>query len=77
MDTTRDTRVSAAALLADEIGEVITVAEGAALLRVTRQTIYNLADAGEFGEVIRIGRAIRIPVQGFRSYVLANRTAAA
>lgn len=74
-DTASDTRPSAAALLAAEIGELITVAEAAKILRVTRQTIYNLVDAGEFGETVRVGRQIRIPVAGFRRH-MAGRTAA-
>lgn len=76
MDTASDTPTSVAALLAAEIGEFITVAEAAAMLRVTRQTIYNLANGGAFGPVVRIGRAIRIPAGAFRAYASPSTAAA-
>ena len=69
MDTASEPRTSVAAQLAAEIGDFITVAEAAAILRVTKQTILNLIDDGAFGPVVRAGRAIRIPVAGFRAYV--------
>ena len=67
MDTVSDTRTTVATLLS-EIGEFITPAEAAGLLRVTKTTIYGLVDAGAFGPVVRVGRGIRIPVAGFRAY---------
>lgn len=75
MDTASKPQTSVVALLAAEIGEFITVAEAAEILRVTRQTTYNLVDAGAFGEVVRVGRAIRIPIAAFRSYALTGRAA--
>ncbi|HEY1973130.1 MAG TPA: helix-turn-helix domain-containing protein [Pseudonocardia sp.] len=39
---------------------LLTVAEMAALLRVSTMTIYRLINAGEL-RTIRIGRSIRIP----------------
>lgn len=76
MDTASDTTTSVAALLAAEIGEFITAAEAAAILRVTKQTIYNLCDSGAFGPVIRVGRGRRIPAAGFRAYASPVPTAA-
>lgn len=76
MDTASQTPTKAAALLAAEIGEFITVAEAAALLRVADTTVYGLVAEGAFGEVVRVGRAIRIPVAGFRAYMSALVAAA-
>lgn len=76
MDTASQTTTKAAALLAAEIGEFITVGEAAALLRVADTTVYGLVAAGAFGEVGRIGRAIRIPVAGFRSFMATFLAAA-
>lgn len=75
MDTASETRPQTAALLAAEIGEFITVAEAAAILRVTKTTIYTLIGLGAFGEIVRIGRVIRIPVAAFRAYVTAPTAA--
>lgn len=77
MDTASKTSTSVAALLAAEIGEFITVAEAAEILRVTRQTIYNLANDGAFGPVVRIKRSIRIPAAAFRAYASPSTAAAA
>lgn len=68
MDTASSTRTAATQQLAAEIGEFVTVAEVAEMFRVTDNTIYGLAEEGAFGEVIRIGRAIRIPVAGVRTF---------
>lgn len=76
MDTASKTSTSVAALLAAEIGEFITVAEAAEILRVTKQTICTLANDGAFGPVVRIGRMIRIPAAGFRAYASPSTAAA-
>lgn len=76
MSFASQTSTAVAAQLAAEVGEFITVAEIAALLRVTKPTVYALVDAGAFGEVVRIGRAIRVPVAGFRAYMTTLRAAA-
>jgi excisionase family DNA binding protein len=44
----------------DDMPRLLTVAEMAALLRVSTMTIYRLINAGEL-RTIRIGRSIRIP----------------
>lgn len=76
MDTASEPRTSVAALLAAEIGEFITAAEAAEILRVTKQTIYNMCDDGAFGDVVRVGRGIRIPASGFRAYASPSKAAA-
>jgi excisionase family DNA binding protein len=76
MDTASQTPTKAAALLAAEIGEFITVAEAAKLLRVADTTIYGLVADGAFGKVGRVGRTIRIPVAGFRAYMTTFMAAA-
>jgi excisionase family DNA binding protein len=75
MDTVSETPTQTAALLAAEIGPFITVAEAAGILRVTKTTIYTLVDDGVFGDVVRVGRVIRIPVAAFRAYVSAPAAA--
>lgn len=76
MDTASETRPQTAALLAAEIGEFITVAEAARMLRVTKTTIYTLIGEGAFGDVVRVGRVIRIPVAGFRAFMAGSMAAA-
>lgn len=76
MSFASQTSTPVAAQLAVEVGEFLTVAEIAALLRVTKPTVYGLVESGAFGEVVRVGRAIRIPVAGFRTYMTSLRAAA-
>ncbi|MGA2831194.1 MAG: helix-turn-helix domain-containing protein [Streptosporangiaceae bacterium] len=55
-------------LLADE--PLLTVAEVADLTRLSKGTIYRLADTGDL-EAIKIGSSIRVPERAARS--LLNR----
>ncbi len=75
MDTVSETRTLAAAQLAAEIGDLLTVAETAGILRVTKTTIYGLVASGELGDVVRIGRAIRIPANHVRAYLVTPAAA--
>jgi excisionase family DNA binding protein len=54
----------------DDLPKLLTVAEMAAMLRVSSMTIYRLINAGEL-RTIRIGRSIRIPNEVATEY-LAN-----
>ncbi len=51
----------------DELPELLTVEEVAALLRLNQQTIRNWIDAGSFPH-IRIGRRVRIRREDFQLY---------
>lgn len=50
-----------------------TVAEIAEQLRVSKMTVYRLADEGEFPGTIRGGRSFRIPDSGLQAYLAACR----
>lgn len=54
-----------------------TVAETATRLRVSKMTVYRLAEAGAFPGTIRVVRAYRIPDSGLRAYLRANSIEAA
>ncbi|MBA2323568.1 MAG: helix-turn-helix domain-containing protein [Pseudonocardiales bacterium] len=47
---------------------LLTVAEVAKTLRVSKMTIYRLIEAGEL-PAIRIGRSFRVPESGYRAYL--------
>lgn len=66
------------ALGAPDLGDWLTVAEFAAMLRVQPATIYAAIDAGEIEGVIRIGsrRGYRIPRASYPAYVAARRVTA-
>ena len=49
---------------------LVTVVEAARVLAVGRTTVYALINAGEL-RVVHIGRAVRVPVEELRRYVLA------
>ncbi|MET8864652.1 helix-turn-helix domain-containing protein [Nonomuraea sp. NPDC004580] len=49
-----------------------TIAEVADHLRVSRMTVYRLADSGAFPGTIRVGRAYRIPGSGLQAYLAAS-----
>ena len=53
---------------ADSLPSLLTVAEMAAMLRVSTMTIYRLINAGEL-RTIRVGRSIRIPSEVAASYL--------
>ena len=66
----------------DELPEILTIAEAAAVLRVSRTTYYSEArrfeaTGGEEGlPVIRVGHSLRVPKHAL-SQVLANAAAPA
>jgi excisionase family DNA binding protein len=46
----------------------LTVAEVAALMRVSKMTVYRLVHAGDLAAV-RVGRSFRVPEQAVHSYL--------
>jgi excisionase family DNA binding protein len=46
----------------------LTVAEVAAVMRVSRMTVYRLVHAGELASV-RVGRSFRVPEHAVNSYL--------
>lgn len=48
--------------------KLLTVAEVARALRVSKMTIYRLIDAGEL-QAIRVGRSYRVPESAYRAYL--------
>lgn len=46
----------------------LTVAEVAALMRVSKMTVYRLVHSGELGAV-RVGRSFRVPEQAVHAYL--------
>lgn len=50
----------------------MTVAEAAALLRVSRLRVYDLAREGRLGGVVRLGRQIRIDAARLRAWIEAG-----
>jgi len=53
----------------------LTVAEVAALMRVSRMTVYRLVHAGELASV-RVGRSFRVPERAVHDYLRAAFTQA-
>lgn len=53
-----------------ETGQLYTVAEVAAMMRVSKMTVYRLVQAGSI-ECIRFGRSYRVPRQAVRKYLEA------
>ena len=49
-------------------GDLLTVAEVAAMLRVSKMTIYRLIDAGRLNAV-RVGRSFRLPQASVESFL--------
>ncbi len=58
-----------------EVPDVLTVREAAALLRVERKTIYDLAARGELPGVRRVGRLIRISRAAVMGWLTAGSRA--
>ncbi len=58
--------------MAASLSEVrfLTVAEVAALMRVSKMTVYRLVQAGELSAV-RVGRSYRVPEQAVHDYLQA------
>jgi excisionase family DNA binding protein len=46
----------------------LTVAEVAALMRVSKMTVYRLVHSGELAAV-RVGRSLRVPEQAVQAYL--------
>ncbi len=51
----------------------LTVAEVAAIMRVSKMTVYRLVHAGEMASV-RVGRSFRVPESAVRQYLAGART---
>jgi excisionase family DNA binding protein len=49
-------------------GAFLTVAEVAALMRVSKMTVYRLVHAGEL-PAARVGRSFRVPEEAVRRYL--------
>ena len=58
-----------------DLGDVrfLTVAEVAAVMRVSRMTVYRLVHAGELAS-IRVGRSFRVPERGVHDYLRSAGT---
>jgi excisionase family DNA binding protein len=46
----------------------LTVAEVAAIMRVSKMTVYRLVHSGEL-EAVRVGRSFRVPEQAVNQYL--------
>jgi excisionase family DNA binding protein len=61
----------------DQIGlgavQFLTVAEVAAMMRVSKMTVYRLVHGGELAAV-RVGRSFRVPEPAVRDYLSGART---
>ena len=55
--------------------QFLTVAEVAALMRVSKMTVYRLVHSGEL-EAIRVGRSFRVPEQAVNQYLRDSFVAA-
>ncbi len=51
----------------------LTVAEVAAIMRVSKMTVYRLVHGGEMAAV-RVGRSVRVPEPAVRDYLSGART---
>jgi excisionase family DNA binding protein len=51
----------------------LTVAEVAAIMRVSKMTVYRLVHGGEMAAV-RVGRSFRVPEPAVREYLSGART---
>jgi excisionase family DNA binding protein len=51
---------------------LVTVKQAAALLNLSRSTLYMLIAAGEL-EIVHVGRAMRVPVAGIDDFVCRLR----
>jgi excisionase family DNA binding protein len=50
------------------VGSFLTVAEVAALMRVSKMTVYRLVHAGDL-PAVRVGRSFRVPEEAVRGYL--------
>ena len=53
--------------------QFLTVAEVAAMMRVSKMTVYRLVHGGELAAV-RVGRSFRVPEPAVRDYLSGART---
>lgn len=53
-----------------------TVAEIAALLRVSPMTVYRIAGRGQFPGAFRVGSGFRVPGSGLKAYMRNNQIGA-
>jgi excisionase family DNA binding protein len=53
--------------------QFLTVAEVAAMMRVSKMTVYRLVHGGELAAV-RVGRSFRVPEPAVRDYLADART---
>ena len=62
----------AAAAPGDALGEVkfLTVAEVAAVMRVSKMTVYRMVHGGEL-PAVRVGRSFRVPEKAVHDYLRA------
>ncbi|WP_166531588.1 helix-turn-helix domain-containing protein [Blastococcus xanthinilyticus] len=51
----------------------LTVAEVAAIMRVSKMTVYRLVHGGEL-TAVRVGRSFRVPEPAVREYLAGART---
>ncbi|MEO8107276.1 MAG: helix-turn-helix domain-containing protein [Actinomycetes bacterium] len=49
-------------------GKFLTVAEVAAVMRVSKMTVYRLVHAGDL-PAVRVGRSFRVPEEAVRRYL--------
>ncbi|RBY91448.1 helix-turn-helix domain-containing protein [Blastococcus sp. TF02A-30] len=55
------------------VATFLTVAEVAAIMRVSKMTVYRLVHAGDLAAV-RVGRSFRVPEPAVRAYLSEART---
>ncbi|MGY1839415.1 helix-turn-helix domain-containing protein [Modestobacter sp. SYSU DS0903] len=55
------------------VAAFLTVAEVAAIMRVSKMTVYRLVHGGELAAV-RVGRSFRVPESAVREYLSDART---
>ena len=67
---TNDSRPGGVAPLGGDLAEVrfLTVAEVAALMRVSKMSVYRLIHNGEL-EAVRFGRSFRVPERAVHAYL--------
>ncbi len=53
-----------------DASQLLTVAEVAARLRVSKMTVYRLIHGGQLS-ALRVGRSFRVPTQAAEDYVVA------
>ncbi len=54
-----------------QVADMLTVEEVAAMLRISRMTVYRMVNNDEISH-IRIGRSFRIPRVAFEEYIRVN-----